>query len=413
MYHRINLTLLAALFFLFGALALAQDSTGRTYTKADFINVDGSSLQEKIDRAVQQAKSGRQGDSIWIAYHFQSRDGIQLGPFSGNVYSDSDGIRLVYRENPDGAAVFLLTDITSSRPVFTRIKTLNMNEPYLFENRPVYWLGNIDTAQSLTHLEAFMRSDPENKDKVRGALRAIGAHNSPRVIPLLKDIALKDKTFDIQRSAIANLARIPAKESLDALDELYKVADSTTIKVEIVRAYTTTGDRVSETRVLDRLTAIAKSDEHMEIRKEAIHRIANFRGDAVADRLFDIYDRLNDRELKLEVLQRVAASDGRDDRAIKRLMTIAKQDPDPSMQRAAIRRISIRDDDGITALIEIYNGSNSDAVKEEIINRLGQSQSRKATDKLLAIAKDDSNPKLRQVAVRKLSNISLSPTSIR
>ncbi len=47
-------------------------------------------------------------------------------------------------------------------------------------------------------------------------------------------------------------------------------------------AYTTTGDRVSEKRVLDRLTAIAKSDEKLDIRTEAIRRIAGFRGDAVA-----------------------------------------------------------------------------------------------------------------------------------
>ncbi len=70
----------------------------------------------------------------------------------------------------------------------------------MFENRPVYWLGNVDTAQSLTQLETIMRGDPENKDKVRGALRAIGAHNNPRVVPLLKEVALKDKTLDIQRA---------------------------------------------------------------------------------------------------------------------------------------------------------------------------------------------------------------------
>lgn len=414
MCNRTNLTLLlTVLLSLLSATAFAQDQTGRTYSKTDFVNIDGGSLQEKIDRAVQQFKGTRQGDTVWIAYHFQSRDGIQLGPFAGSVYSDSDGIRLTYRENPDGAAVFFLTDVSGAKPVFTRVKTLNINEPYLFENRPVYWLGNVDTAQSLTQLETIMRGDPENKDKVRGALRAIGAHNSPRVVPLLKEVALKDKTLDIQRAAITYLARIPAKESLDALDELFAASDSTTIKQAIVSAYTTTGDRVSEKRVLDRLTAIAKSDERVEIRTEAIRRIAGFRGDAIADRLFEIYDRLNDREIKLEILRRVAASDGTDNRAVKRLMTIAKNDPDLNMQREAIRRISIRDDDGIAALVEIYNGSNSESVKDEIINRLGQSQNRKATDKLLAIAKDEVNPKLRQSAVRKLSNSPIAPAAIR
>ncbi len=104
---------------------------------------------------------------------------------------------------------------------------------------------------------------------------------------------------------------------------------------------------------------------------------------------------------------------GKDDRVVKRLMAIAKSDADLNMQREAIRRISIRDDDGVTALIEIYNGASSDAVKEEVINRLGQSQNRKAADKLLAIAKDEANPKLRQSAVRKLSNSPIAPAAIR
>jgi HEAT repeat protein len=295
--------------------------------------------------------------------------------------------------------------VSGQRPVFARIKTLNLNEPYLFENRPVYWLGNIDTAQSLAQLEAIMRADPENKDKVRGVLRAISAHNSPRVVPLLKEIALKETIFDIQRSAIASLARVPAKESLDALDELFNAATSTTIKQEIVRAYTYTGDRISEKRVLDRLTTIAKSDEKLEVRAEAVRRVAGFRGDAVADRLFEVYDRTSDREIKLEILRRVAVTDGKDDQTLKRLAAIAKRDADAGIEREAIRRIGgFKGDEAIGALIEIYDAATSDVIKEEIIGRLGQSQSRKALDKLLSIAKDDQNPKLRQSAVRRLSS---------
>jgi HEAT repeat protein len=410
MLSRTVLTLITALLFLLSTVVLAQDQTGRTYTRADFINIEGGSLQEKIDRAVQQFKSARQGDTLWIAYHFQARDGMQLGPFSGTVYSDSDGVRLTYRESPDGAAVFLLTDASGARPAFIRIKTLNVNEPYLFENRPVYWLGNIDLTQSLQHLETIMRSDPENKDRVRGALRAIGAHNSPRVIPLLKEVALKDRTLDIQRAAVSNLARIPAKESLDALDELFAAAESVTVKQEIVRAYTTTGDRVSERRVLERLTTIAKSEERLEIRAEAVRRIAAFRGDAIADRLFEIYDRINDHNIKLEILRRVAVSDGKDDVAVKRLVAIAKREGDTTMQREAIKRLPIRSEDGVTALIEIYDSSSNDVVKEEVLGRLVQSQSKRAGDKLMAVAKDDTNPKMRQSAIRKLSNRAASFT---
>lgn len=64
-------------------VSFGQDSSTRTYTKDDFVNVDGSSLQEKLDRAEKQFRSSKQTDSYWVAYHFQARDGMNFGPFSG------------------------------------------------------------------------------------------------------------------------------------------------------------------------------------------------------------------------------------------------------------------------------------------------------------------------------------------
>jgi len=113
--------------------AFGQNQTGRTFTREDFTNVDGASLSEKLSNAERQFKSAKQGDSYWIAYHFQARDGMNIGPFSGYTYEDSDGIRLYHKENPDGVAVFFLMDASGSKTELTRIKTLNLNEGYLFE----------------------------------------------------------------------------------------------------------------------------------------------------------------------------------------------------------------------------------------------------------------------------------------
>src|SRR5262245_7363291 len=90
---------------MFAGIAAAQTQATRVYTRADFINVDGGSLQEKIDRAIQQFKAARQGDSCWLAYHFPVRDNAAFGQFNGWVYSDGDGIRLEKRDDPAGAAL--------------------------------------------------------------------------------------------------------------------------------------------------------------------------------------------------------------------------------------------------------------------------------------------------------------------
>ncbi len=388
------------------SLAGAQTAATRTYTRADFVNVDGGSLNDKLDRAVQQFKASRQGDACWVAYHAPVRANASYG-MSNWSYSDGDGIRLEKRDDPAGAAVFLLADLSTGKTIYTRVKTLNVNEPYQFENRPVYWLGNVDAGQSLAQLETLLRAnqaDTSEKSIVRSIVRAISYHDHPRVVALLEDVAQKEQSFELQRSAIASLGSIGSKESLDALDKLFNTA-SPALKKEIVRAYRYAGDRANERRVLDRLTALAKANESAELRAEAVRRIASFRGEAVADRLFEIYDALSDQQLKREILQAVSLGDSVNDRVIKRLVTIAKTGSDAELQRAAVRRLGgERGDDQLDALIEIYDSVTVDGVREEVINRLARSNSRKASDKLLKIAKDEPNPKLRQAAIRRLSS---------
>lgn len=388
------------LLFLLGALAFAQEP--RTYSRADFVNVEGSTLAEKIDRAVREFKGTRAGDSVWLAYHYPARTGISTGPFSGLIYRDDDGVRLERRDDPQSAAVFLLAETGGPRPVFTRVKTLNLSEPYLFENRPVYWLGNVSVDESLAQIEQVMRANAEDKTIVRGALRAIGSHNSPRAVPLLKEAAQKETTADVQRAAIQNLSRIGTKESLDALDELFNAASTPAFKREIVRSYSYAGERTNEKRVLDRLTAIAKSEAEASVRAEAVRRIASFRGEAVEDRLFELYDRA-DRQLKLEILGRLTPSGAKNDRVASRLVAIAKNDTDVELQRAAVRRLGAnRETEQIDSLIDLYESVAVDAVKEEIIARLARSEQKRASEKLLSIAKNDANPKMRQAAIRRL-----------
>jgi hypothetical protein len=257
------------------AVTFAQDQ--RNYTRSDFINVDGSNLNDKIDRAVKQFKAAKQGDTVWLAYHFPAREDARVGMFSGTVYRDSDGIRLERSEDTTQIAVFLLTDASGSQPKFVRIKTLNLSEPFVFENRPVYWLGNIDASQSVASLESAMRADAQSRELARGALRAISVHDSPRSISFLKEVAAKDADVEIQRSAVSNLARVKTQEGLNALIELYDGATSGALKEEIIGGIARNESR----KAIDKLQSIAKNDSDPKMRQRAIRRLSTSRGSGV------------------------------------------------------------------------------------------------------------------------------------
>jgi HEAT repeats len=258
--------------FLLG-FAFGQEQAKRTYTKADFINVEGGSLNEKVDRAFKQFKSSSQGETLWIAYHFPAREGASYGPFTGMIYYDN-GIRLERRDDPAQAAVFILADATGSQPKFKSIRTLNMSEPYVFEDRPVYWLGNVDAAQSITMLEGVMRAEKDSKDLPRGAMRAIAVHDNPRVVPLLKEVATKETNTELQRSAVSNLARVKTPESLDVLIDLYDNATVDSVKEEIIGGIA----RDESRKATDKLLAIAKNDPNPKMRQRAIRRLSSHRG---------------------------------------------------------------------------------------------------------------------------------------
>lgn len=249
--------------------AFGQEQVKRRYTRADFINIEGGNLNEKVERAFKQFKGSNQGDSVWIAYHFPARDGASIGPFGGMIYYD-EGIKLERRDDPASAAVFLLTDATGSQPKFTRIKILTLSEPFVFENRQVYWLGDIEAAQSIGLIENLMRADKENRDLVRNALRAISVHQSPRVIPLLKEVATKETNLEIQRSAVSNLARIKSAESLETLINLYDTSTIDSLKEEIINGIARNDHR----KAADKLLAIAKSDPNPKMRQRAIRGLS-------------------------------------------------------------------------------------------------------------------------------------------
>jgi hypothetical protein len=258
------------------AVTFAQDQ--RNYARADFINVEGSNLNDKIDRAVKQFKAAKQGDTLWLAYHFPAREDARVGMFSGTVYRDSDGIRLERGEDTTQIAVLLLTDASGSQPKFTRIKTLNLSEPFVFENRPVYWLGNIDANQSIAALESAMRADAQSRELARGAMRAISVHDSPRSISFLKEVAAaKDSDVEIQRSAVSNLARVKTQEGLNALIELYDGATNDALKEEIIGGIARNESR----KAVDKLQSIAKNDADPKMRQRAIRRLSTARGSGV------------------------------------------------------------------------------------------------------------------------------------
>lgn len=268
----VTLSLAGMIFLSCTVFASGQQQEKRTYTKSDFIRIDGGNLNERIERAFKQFKSSGPGESFWLAYHFPARDGVPYGPFTGIIYYDN-GIKLERHDDPAQAAVFILTDASGSQPQYKSVRTLNMSEPYVFEERPVYWLGDIAVEQSVSLLEGLIRGEKEGKELAKGSLRAIAVHDDPRVVSLLKEVAAKETNDELQRSAVSNLARLKTPESLDVLIALYDSATNDPVKEEIISGIARDDSR----KATDKLLAIARNDPNPRMRQRAIRRLSSNR----------------------------------------------------------------------------------------------------------------------------------------
>ena len=272
MSRKVLLTATVIAFLLSFAATFAQEKPKRIYTKSEFINIDGGNLTDRIERAFRQFKSSNQGDSVWLAFHFPAREGSYIGPFAGTVYYD-DGIKLERKDDPSQAAVFLLTDASGSSAKVTRVKTLSLKEDFVFEDRMVYWLGNIDTNQSLNYLATLAKQgkeDKESKELARGAMRAIGCHDSSRAVSLLKEFASQAPNQELQRSAVSNLSRFKTAEGADALISLYESAKDEAVKDEIIAGLS----RSTERKAADKLLNIAQNDPDPKMRQRAVRRLS-------------------------------------------------------------------------------------------------------------------------------------------
>ena len=272
MSRKVLLTATVIAFLLSFAATFAQEKPKRIYTKSEFINIDGGNLTDRIERAFRQFKSSNQGDSVWLAFHFPAREGSYIGPFAGTVYYD-DGIKLERKDDPSQAAIFLLTDASGSSAKVTRVKTLSLKEDFVFEDRMVYWLGNADANQSLNYLATLAKQgkeDKESKELARGAMRAIGCHDSSRAVSLLKEFASQAPNQELQRSAVSNLSRFKTAEGADALISLYESAKDEAVKDEIIAGLS----RSTERKAADKLLNIAQNDPDPKMRQRAVRRLS-------------------------------------------------------------------------------------------------------------------------------------------
>lgn len=255
-------------------------------------------------------------------------------------------------------------------------------------------LQHSDPEQAIPLLEKILASSNAPRIKER-ALYVLALSNSARAQEILLGIAKGAGNPDLQRKAIDYLATQSRNDGRSRLEEVYRSNPDPEVRTRVLRAYMSAGDRT-------RLLAVAQNEQNEELRMAAIRYLGS--SSAVTE-LGQLYDKETSKAIRTQIVRSLASAG-----AIERLQQIARAEADPEIRLQAIRSFaSVGRERTGTVLQDMYAKETAPEVKRAIIQAL---HSQNNPEGLVAIARRENDPKLKEQIVRSLSTMTKSKVAL-
>ena len=255
-------------------------------------------------------------------------------------------------------------------------------------------LQHSDPEQAIPLLEKILASSNGPRIKER-ALYVLALSNSSRAQEILLGIAKGGGNPDLQRKAIDYLATQSRNEGRSRLEEVYRSNTDIDVRTRVLRAYASAGDRT-------RLLAVAQSEQNEELRMAAIRYLGS--SSAVTE-LGQLYDKETNKAIRVQIVRSLVSAG-----AFDRLQQIARTESDPEIRLQAIRSFASagRERTG-TVLQDMYAKETTPEGKRAIIQAL---HSQNNAEGLVAVARRENDPKLKEDIVRRLSTMTKSKVAL-
>jgi HEAT repeat protein len=257
-------------------------------------------------------------------------------------------------------------------------------------------LSNMSTDRSLPLLKKVLANrDPANSELRAQALFLLSQQPAAEAETILLDLVRNDPDPEVRKQAVFWLARVATSRSLEVLVEIARGSEDPEVRERALFALAERGgDRA--TSILQDLAGSRGTDP--EIRKLAIFWLGQ---DGERDHiafLKDLYRTVDDPEMKEGILHGIAQSGDQEDAAW--LLEIAFGEEQNKDLRAFALHWACREMSCSPAqLRKYYSNSEDRELREMVVFLLGESDQDGALDALIAIAKEETDPELRKVAI--------------
>jgi HEAT repeat protein len=239
--------------------------------------------------------------------------------------------------------------------------------------------------------------DADRTKEVRAQiLRALIESRTPRGTAKVLEIARASDDLPARLFALRYLGELNDSASLEELIRIYDADKTKEVRSQILRALS----EREEPRARAKLLEIARTGETPELRIEAIRRLGNSNRIGMDD-LLQLYSSETNLQIKQSLLR--AFADGNDPKALAKLLEIARGNDPIELRGYALRVLGDKNDPAIIdQLVAMYDSEQNPQVKATLVRAFGESQQKSAVRKLMAIARSDQSVELRKMAVRYL-----------
>jgi len=244
-----------------------------------------------------------------------------------------------------------------------------------------------DEARALPAIQQIINGNGSERLKER-ALFVLANSNSPEAQNLIGQIARGQSSPSLQIKAVRMYAAIKGKQSVDTLASVYQHTADEAVKRVILQSYLVTGSP-------EKLVEAAHNEQNPALIKVAVQSLGAM---AATPALSQIYHETKDPQIKSSILNSLVASGPK---GVEALSEIAKNERDPELRTRAIRNLGTSGGaSAAPALVATYQSSSDPESKKAALDGLFISGD--AHD-LVALARAEKNPELKQLIVSKLS----------
>jgi TolA-binding protein/HEAT repeat protein len=262
-------------------------------------------------------------------------------------------------------------------------------------------LGQMDIAAAMpTVRKVLARRDECTVELRRRALYMVGRQPGAEGTAIILDVAKNDPDQNIRGEAMRWLPRVAGDAAVPQLEELLRTSADEPSQRAAISALGAIDSDPARRAVR---TIIERNDANERVRREAIMSLSRDRENRAVspddmNYLRGLYGKMPTPSLKEAVLTSVSRIPGPDNEQF--LLGIARNVNEPASLRAsALQRLGRMESVKVGDIAGLYEVADSRSMREQILQALSQRKENEAVDKMIEIARRDTDPRIRGYAV--------------